>query len=130
MTKTLEIIFTPNQGVITSEAESDSETLLVPSGPSVIEVESVPQSLFSMVTKTMSIIPGDIGNGGDSFSTYVYHQGAPSKDWIVYHNLDCFPSITVVDSSQNVVIGNVEYLNSNAVMISFSGEFSGKAYIN
>ena len=41
-----------------------------------------------------------------------------------------YPSVTVVDSGDNVVEGEVIYNSLNTLTINFSGGFSGKAYIN
>ena len=41
-----------------------------------------------------------------------------------------FPSVTVVDSGNSTVIGNVEYTNSNILTVTFASAFSGCAYLN
>jgi len=63
--------------------------------------------------------------------TYVYTQALPSRTWIIVHpKTNQFPSVTVVDSAGTEVVGEVRYRPSNTIEISFSGEFSGKAYLN
>lgn len=62
--------------------------------------------------------------------TYVHNQQTSQISWYVVHNLNKYPSVTVVDSSGTEVIGDVEYMGLNAVNLSFSGAFSGKAYFN
>lgn len=62
--------------------------------------------------------------------THVHDQISSSSSWLVDHGLDKFPSVTVVDSAGTVVIGEVRYLNKNAVLLSFNSEFSGTAYLN
>lgn len=69
--------------------------------------------------------PGDPGNLG-----YVYYQPVPSAEWTIYHGLSFIPSITVVDSAGTVVEGNYEYPDEDTVIASFSGAFSGKAYLS
>lgn len=61
---------------------------------------------------------------------YIHTQTTSSLQWTVTHNLNCFPSVTIVDSSNNEVIGEVEYINPNSLNITFSAAFSGKAYLN
>lgn len=61
---------------------------------------------------------------------YVHEQGTASEVWEVQHNLDREPSVTVVDTANNVVIGYVTYINKNAVKITFNASFKGKAYLN
>ena len=44
--------------------------------------------------------------------------------------MEKFPAVTIVDSAENQVIGDVEYIDQNRVMITFTGAFKGKAYCN
>ena len=62
--------------------------------------------------------------------TFVYEQAVASDIWEVTHNLDKKPSITVVDSAENVVIGAYEYLDNSKVRLKFNSAFVGKAYLN
>ena len=62
--------------------------------------------------------------------TFIFTQSTAANVWIVNHNLDKYPSVTVVDSGDNVVYGGVTYNNANNLTITFSSAFSGKAYIN
>lgn len=61
---------------------------------------------------------------------YTHNQGSSSSTWIITHNLGYFPSVTVVDNGNNVVIGDVSYVSVNQVSISFSASFGGKAYLS
>ncbi len=62
--------------------------------------------------------------------TFVFNQSIPSATWDIFHNLDRFPSVTVIDSSETVVIGTVKYTNADNIEITFSAAFSGTAYLN
>ena len=62
--------------------------------------------------------------------TFIYDQDTPSDTWRIRHNLDKYPSITVVDSSGEEVIGAVEYVDVNNVILIFIGAFSGRAFFN
>lgn len=66
----------------------------------------------------------------ESDKTYVHNQSTNSTEWVINHNLNKLPSITVLDSAENTVIGNVEYLDNNNVKITFNFPFSGKATLN
>ena len=46
------------------------------------------------------------------------------------HNLNKYPSITVVDSAGSCVVGEVDYKDMNTLTVTFSGAFSGKAFLN
>ena len=63
-------------------------------------------------------------------ANFVFTQGIPSATWNITHNLNKFPSVTVVDSSKQIVIGDVTYTNVNSLVITFSAPFSGEAYLN
>lgn len=62
--------------------------------------------------------------------TFRHVQGAAATVWNINHNLNCRPSITVVDSVGTVVIGQVEYLDDSNVRLTFSAAFGGEAYLN
>lgn len=63
-------------------------------------------------------------------SGYVHTQASPSNTWVVNHNLNKNPSITIVDSSGEEVIGAVTVNSLNQVTITFVGAFSGRAFLN
>ena len=75
---------------------------------------------------SISNVPG--GTEGDK--TYVYTQGSASTSWLIYHNMGKFPSVTVIDSANSIVFGEVTYIDENTLEINFSGAFSGKAFLN
>ena len=62
--------------------------------------------------------------------TFDFTQGVPAAVWNIAHNLDKYPSVTVVDNSKEVVIGNVQYIDKDNITITFSAAFSGYAYLN
>lgn len=63
--------------------------------------------------------------------TYTHLQSAPAATWTINHNMDKYPSVSVVTSAGDIVGGaEVNYINKNKLTISFSAAFSGKAYLN
>jgi hypothetical protein len=60
---------------------------------------------------------------------HVHTQGAASSTWTITHALGGNPSVMVVDSSNTVVYGEIQYLSSTQVRILFSAAFSGFAYL-
>jgi hypothetical protein len=62
--------------------------------------------------------------------TFVFNQGVPSATWTIDHTLDKFPSITVVSTANQVVIGDASYTSTTQVVITFAAGFAGKAYLN
>jgi len=89
-------------------------------------------------TKTTSI--DVLNNFIVSKNTFIFTQSIPQTVWgnpgtseplrYVAHNLNKFASVTVVSDSNQVMIGNVKYINANEVQLTFSAAFSGKAYFN
>ena len=62
--------------------------------------------------------------------TYRHIQGVSSSTWVVEHNLNKYPSVTVQDSAGSIVIGEITYNNKNTITLTFSGAFSGEAHFN
>ena len=63
-------------------------------------------------------------------TTYIYTHSETEEVWEISHPLNKYPSVTVVDSADSIVYGNVEYLSRNLLRITFIGGFNGKAYLN
>lgn len=62
--------------------------------------------------------------------TYMFEQAIPSDTWEIQHNLNKYPSVSIVDSAGSIVMGDVLYVDTNKVILTFSGQFNGKAYLN
>lgn len=62
--------------------------------------------------------------------TFVFEQGVPSLEWVITHNLNKYPSVTIVDSAGSVVFADIEYIDENTCVVAMSAEFSGKAFLN
>lgn len=64
-------------------------------------------------------------------TTFVHTQSSASASWTVTHNLGYYPGgVSVIDSGENVVIGDIIHSTDNAFTINFSSAFSGKAYVS
>ena len=61
---------------------------------------------------------------------FVFTQATPSTEWIINHNMEKFPSVSVVNSNNILMYGNTTYVDKNNLKINFSAGFSGKAYLN
>ena len=62
--------------------------------------------------------------------SHIHDQTVSSSTWSITHNLNKFPSVSIVDSANAEVIGEVEHTNSNSLTVKFSAPFSGKAFLN
>ena len=61
---------------------------------------------------------------------YVFTQSTPAAVWTINHDLNKYPSVSIVDSANDEVIGEVNYTSTTQVVITFSAAFSGKAFLN
>ena len=105
----------------------------------LVSLTSVGSSVYNMqlsyVTGSSTIqalqyysIQIDIVEGFDSH--YEFVQGVPATTWDITHNLDKFPSISVVDTADTTVIGSYDYVTKNRVILNFSDAFAGRAFLN
>jgi hypothetical protein len=62
--------------------------------------------------------------------TYTFVQAGASATWTVQHNLDKFPSVTMVLSTGQKGYGDIVYIDENNLTITFASAESGKAYMN
>jgi hypothetical protein len=60
----------------------------------------------------------------------VHDQQVASASWVVVHNMGKKPSVSIVDTADDEVIGEVKYNSNNQLTITFSSPTSGKAYLN
>lgn len=65
-----------------------------------------------------------------SDKNYVHTQSTPSSSWSISHNLNKKPSVTVIDSGNNQVEGDILYIDLNNIIINFNASFSGRATLN
>ena len=63
-------------------------------------------------------------------SSFTWTQTIALSVWTIPHNLNKFPSVSVVDNLGNVIYPDVSYVDSNTVQITHGSAFAGKAYLN
>jgi hypothetical protein len=104
-----------------------------PTSPRVLPVDRR-RALILTPNRTPAVVvanagtPGPSGIGADAH--FVFTQGSPSTKWVVLHKLKKFPSVLVQDSANDEVEGDIEYVNNEELVITFSSAFSGIAYLN
>jgi len=77
---------------------------------------------YDFATFTISTGIGD--------KTFVFTQGVPALVWTVQHDLNKFPSVSVVDTANTGVLSQIDYIDNNNITITNSSQFAGKAYLN
>jgi hypothetical protein len=136
----------PGRLVVSVPQASLSVTVSVPSQRGALAVGGPGRAPGLMVTSQAAPIslvvapPGSIygprgpqgiqGPPGIPAQTFTYVQSTPSAEWVIVHNMDRFPQVSVLDSSGNAVEGDIDYIDANTVQLNFVAAFSGIAYLN
>ena len=75
---------------------------------------------FVTLSQLLSLLP----------STYIFNQPTPSTVWTITHNLNRYPSVTVVDTAGTIIETETIYSTPNTIIINFNSANAGKAYLN
>lgn len=113
---------------------------IVPQTPVVIDLTQEPTYIapYPDITNIASVGPqgpkgskGDKGDKGDAADvSHTYTQSIPSDTWVIAHNLNFIPNVTVQDSAGTIIEGEITYTNSNNLTLTFNSAFSGYAYLS
>ena len=117
-TKTSEL--TNDSGYVTSDYHDDTKQDTLVSGTNIKTINHI------SVLGSGNIELGDFVND----KNFVYVQHEASDNWIIEHNLNKYPSVTVMDSANNIIVGDVYYIDLNNLQITFFAEITGKATLN
>jgi len=60
---------------------------------------------------------------------YTHTQASANTTWAIVHDLGGKPSVTIVDTSDTHVVGDVTYNSETSITVSFTAAFSGYAYL-
>jgi len=69
-------------------------------------------------------------DGVETDKNFVFTQGTASTVWNIQHDLNKYPSVSVVNNNNVLMYGETTYVDTNNLTINFSAGFSGKAYLN
>ena len=106
---------------IISSTNTNNVAVVVKDSPTVEVVSKTQQPTVDIV-----ITGGIVGVD----KNFVFTQSSASATWTINHTLNKFPAVEVVDSANDIVIGNVTYNSTTQITITFTAAFSGKAYLN
>jgi len=67
------------------------------------------------------------GTGDKSFE---FEQTVPVLEWNINHNLGKYPSVSIIDSATQYLEGQVLYIDTNNIKITFNFPVRGVAYLN
>lgn len=92
----------------------------------------------SDVIQISELAPGSLAGinqivvGGPIPQVLAYHhtQNTPSNTWVINHNLDFYPNVTVADSGGSLCEGEITYTSPLSLTVRFTSSFSGQAYLS
>ena len=92
----------------------------------IIRIATLEEAIAGVDNKT-AITPETLRK----VTTYVHTQNAASDTWVIEHNLNKKPSVSVVDSAETIITPNeIIYTSENTITLLFLSSFGGKAYLN
>lgn len=125
------IVATPPPVIIVEDPPPPAEVLVTtpgPRGPAGVEGEPGPEGPEGPPGPEGD--PGPPGPTGPAGSTYRHVQGSPSSSWVIVHNLGFYPNVAILDSTGELVEGDIDHVSMNELVASFSSPFSGEANLS
>lgn len=120
----------PNNVIINQEG--DTVVYVTQDVPSNVQVyEDTPNRVTvndEEPNRIVLALGGSISTGNLT-KRHNHTQTSPSTTWTITHALGGKPQVTVVDTGDNVVHGDVQYLSNTQIVCSFSSAFAGYAYL-
>lgn len=97
------------------------------SHPSLIDRDKPNQHPISAITNLEARLTA-LENQDKNF---VFEQAIASDTWVIEHNLNKYPSVSVVDSAGTMQIpDDIKYDSENQITVTFISAFAGKAILN
>ena len=117
--------------ILTQDANPGGTTLTIAGNISVTGTFADSAGNVGVLGKVLtSTAVGTVWGDAPQAPTFIFTQNVPSTTWNITHNLGKFPSITVIDTGNTVVVGEYNYTSNTNVILTFSAGFAGKAYLN
>ena len=110
-------------------------------GAVILEIEDIPNLLTTLNSKLIvdNIVAGQhisLTKSGNNITinsndyTYEFTQTNPASTWQITHNLNKYPSVTILDSNKERIYAPVNFTNKNSLSIDFSEPVAGTAIMN
>ena len=93
-----------------------------------IEQDTANQVIIDEAAPNQVIIRAVAYTSGTS-RRHIHSQPVAASTWMISHELGGKPSVTIVDSADTVVVGEVTYNSNSVVEVNFTSAFSGFAYL-
>jgi hypothetical protein len=124
-------VVTPSQRIVVQQSATQALTVVAQPHPLTVveqptELTVVEQSAELTVA---SGVPGPEGPQGPAGQVdgYLHEQTTPAATWIVSHNLDRYPSVSLIADDGELVEADVHYASTNTVTVVFAQAATGKA---
>lgn len=92
-----------------------------------IAIQDIPAGTNLSNTAYWSVL---MENDTSADKTFEYQQTKATTEWLIVHNLNKYPSVTITDALGNVMSGDVQYIDSNQLKITLQTSCNGWAYLN
>lgn len=89
--------------------------------------DAVAAGFVGTLQEWLNSLQGEKGDPGVPM-WHTHSQIAPATEWIVNHNLGKMPSVTIVDTADTVIYGDITYIDLNTLKIEINYSISGKVY--
>lgn len=101
-----------------------------PPGPRGLKGDQGDQGVQGLSAYQLAVANGFTGTEDEWLSTIVHSsyrhvQSVATDEWVVHHGLGFIPNVTVVDSSGRTVIGAIEHIDENELVVRFNAPFGG-----
>ena len=117
--------------ILTQNANPGGTTLTIAGNISITGTLADNNGNIGVLGKVLtSTGAGIVWDDSPQSATFIFTQGVAATTWNITHNLGKFPSITVIDTGNTVVVGEYNYTSNTNVILTFSAGFAGKAYLN
>lgn len=105
----------------------DAYSIKVPTSPDTLDLNTATKYARTFLTPYATKAELQELESRLSYYHVVYE---PSTEWLVTHNLGYKPSVKVIDSTGEVVIPDIEYVDDNTVRITFANPTFGEAHFS
>ena len=97
-----------------------------------VTLQQLSDAIAGVALSTTDDLPEGITNlyFKSSRVAYTHTQGVASAIWVVDHNLDFYPNVTVQDSAGTIYEGEISYTSLGSLTLTFSSAFSGTAFLS
>lgn len=126
----LEVGVGPNAHIFYGETLTGTGTFRDPVNVAPEIIAAVDNSVQE-ITSTGNIVVERTGNSiSITDTTFVFDMAVAQTEWVIHHNLNKRPAVTIVDSAGTVGTCEVQFIDNNTCKIITNHAFKGVAYLN